>query len=97
MFNFVNTNICCFSICSYNLGHFTPVISSYIQKFVIGLSSVRDHAEMFSSYLSVSSVDHGLIGFNAQSYGGFAYRKDTLEREDGVSGDPTRRFLTEHK
>ncbi|KAL3108931.1 hypothetical protein niasHT_011481 [Heterodera trifolii] len=61
-------------------------------------------------YVSVPPLDHGLLAFPTNAYGGFAYRTNTLERaatapkgngghgqqRHQIPADPTRRFVTEH-
>ncbi|KAL3094393.1 hypothetical protein niasHS_004339 [Heterodera schachtii] len=61
-------------------------------------------------YVSVPPLDHGLLAFPTNAYGGFAYRANTLERaataptgsgghgqqRQQIPADPTRRFVTEH-
>uniref|UniRef100_A0A183BKP7 Anaphase-promoting complex subunit 1 n=1 Tax=Globodera pallida TaxID=36090 RepID=A0A183BKP7_GLOPA len=51
-------------------------------------------------YTSVPPLDHGLLEFPTNSYGGFAYRSNTLETPttsgESISEDPTKRFVTEH-
>uniref|UniRef100_A0A914GZV9 Uncharacterized protein n=1 Tax=Globodera rostochiensis TaxID=31243 RepID=A0A914GZV9_GLORO len=51
-------------------------------------------------YTSVPPLDHGLLEFPTNSYGGFAYRSNTLENPTtsggSISEDPTKRFVTEH-
>lgn len=53
------------------------------------------------AFLSSKPADHGLIDFSGRSYGGVAYRVNTLEKIDPIllastSQSSHERFITEH-